>query len=667
SLSSCRLGFQRIVNLHEMRLFISAAILLVAGTSAFYLPGLAPVNFCEKQNAKASCPSNVTLFVNRLDSDQSVIPFEYHSFDFCIGSEDESPVENLGQVLFGERIRPSPYKMSFLEEQKCAKVCTRKYTGRKEENDRLRLLQRGMKLNYQHHWIIDNMPVTFCFVNQQNMMVCTTGFPMGCYVGSDGRPRDACVLDPKFSQPDSYYIFNHVDIVIEFRDMSLDPNYFEEKVGGRIIHIKVTPRSIKHKSEGSLDCSPEAPALPIGASETKSEITYSYSITWKKTDVKWSSRWDYILDSMPHSNIQWFSIMNSLVIVLFLSGMVGMILMRTLHRDIARYNQLDNEEDAQEEFGWKLVHGDVFRAPRYALLLSVFVGAGTQLLMMVSITLVFACLGFLSPANRGSLITFALVFYVFFGAIAGFVAARLYKSFNGIHWKTCLTMTSFLVPGIVFTIFFFCNVLLWTNESSAAVPFGTLVAILCLWIFISTPMTFVGAFFGFRRELIQNPVRTNQIPRQVPDQSTYTKPLPGMLMGGILPFGCIFIQLFFILNSIWAHQTYYMFGFLFIVYVILIITCSEATILLAYFHLCAEDYHWWWRSFFTSGFTSVYLAVYCVHFFTSKLTISGAISTILYFSYTSIFVFLFFLMTGTIGFLATYVFVRMIYASVKVD
>lgn len=34
-----------------------------------------------------------------------------------------------------------------------------------------------------------------------------------------------------------------------------------------------------------------------------------------------------------------------------------MILLRTLHRDIARYNQLDNEEDAQEEFGWKLVHG----------------------------------------------------------------------------------------------------------------------------------------------------------------------------------------------------------------------------------------------------------------------------------------------------------------------
>jgi len=49
--------------------------------------------------------------------------------------------------------------------------------------------------------------------------------------------------------------------------------------------------------------------------------------------------------------------MNSLVIVLFLSGMVAMITVRSLHKDIARYNSVENSEEAQEEFGWKLVHG----------------------------------------------------------------------------------------------------------------------------------------------------------------------------------------------------------------------------------------------------------------------------------------------------------------------
>lgn len=93
--------------------------------------------------------------------------------------------------------------------------------------------------------------------------------------------------------------------------------------------------------------------------------------------------------------------------------------------------------------------------------------------------------------------------------------------------------------------------MLWAKGSSAAVPFGTLVALLSLWLFISVPLSFVGSFFGFKAPAIQAPVRTNQIPRQVPEQTLYTKPLPGALMGGILPFGCIFIQLFFILNSIW--------------------------------------------------------------------------------------------------------------------
>lgn len=65
-----------------------------------------------------------------------------------------------------------------------------------------------------------------------------------------------------------------------------------------------------------------------------------FHIQKSNTDIRWSSRWDYILDSMPHTNIQWFSILNSLVIVLFLSGMVAMIMLRTLHKDIARYNQV---------------------------------------------------------------------------------------------------------------------------------------------------------------------------------------------------------------------------------------------------------------------------------------------------------------------------------------
>merc|ERR1712141_229234 len=539
-----------------------------------------------------------------------------------------------------------------------------------------------MRMNYQHHWIVDNMPVTWCYQVMSNSgaedQYCATGFPMGCYVDKDGKQRDACVISRDYSKPDTFYIFNHVDITITYHSKEGEDwgKYLgADETGGRIVSVKLVPRSIDHshvtpKDGGDCGATLQS-SIPMGipaTTKSKTSITYSYKVVYNvQNDVKWSSRWDYILESMPHTNIQWFSILNSLVIVLFLSGMVAMILLRTLHKDIARYNQIDSGEDAQEEFGWKLVHGDVFRPPRKGMLLSVFLGSGVQLFCMSGITLVFACLGFLSPANRGALMTCAMVLFVCLGTPAGYVSARIYKSFGGEKWKSNVLLTSMLCPGIVFAHFFIMNLVLWYEASSAAIPFFTLVALLALWFGVSVPLTFVGAFFGFRKRSIEHPVRTNQIPRQIPEQSIYTQPIPGIVMGGVLPFGCIFIQLFFVLNSIWSSQIYYMYGFWFLVFVILIITCSETTILLCYFHLCAEDYHWWWRSFLTSGFTAFYFAVYCIHYFMTKLDIEGSASTFLYFGFTSIMVFMFFLLTGTIGYFACFWFVRKIYSVVKVD
>lgn len=245
---------------------------------------------------------------------------------------------------------------------------------------------------------------------------------------------------------------NHVDLQITYHSgaseewgVSFGDN------GGRIISVKVTPSSKNHRDPEHPDCNHPDP-LEIAASNIpdghKLNITYTYSVKFiLNNTIKWSSRWDYILESMPHTNIQWFSILNSLVIVLFLSGMVAMIMLRTLHKDIARYNQMECGEDAQEEFGWKLVHGDVFRPPRKGMLLSVLLGSGVQVFCMTLVTLAFACLGFLSPANRGALMTCAMVLYVLLGTPAGYVSARIYKSFGGIKWKSNVLLTSMLSPG----------------------------------------------------------------------------------------------------------------------------------------------------------------------------------------------------------------------------
>lgn len=74
------------------------------------------------------------------------------------------------------------------------------------------------------------------------------------------------------------------------------------------------------------------------------------------------------------------------MIVLFLTGMVAMIMMRTLRADLRKYNQLEPNEEA-EETGWKLVHGDVFRPPSHPMMLSVLVGSGVQVFGMAIVTM----------------------------------------------------------------------------------------------------------------------------------------------------------------------------------------------------------------------------------------------------------------------------------------
>lgn len=93
------------------------------------------------------------------------------------------------------------------------------------------------------------------------------------------------------------------------------------------------------------------------------------------------------------------------------------------------------------------VHGDVFRAPPNASLLATYTGTGIQIFGMSLVTMLFALLGFLSPANRGGLTTAMLMMFVFMGLFAGYFSARLYKGFRGEEWKRTTLRTALLFPG----------------------------------------------------------------------------------------------------------------------------------------------------------------------------------------------------------------------------
>jgi transmembrane 9 superfamily protein 2/4 len=71
------------------------------------------------------------------------------------------------------------------------------------------------------------------------------------------------------------------------------------------------------------------------------EIPFTYSVKFiKNNDIQWASRWDYILKRLTQARIQWFSILNSFVIILFLSGIVAIILLHLLCKDNPRWSRI---------------------------------------------------------------------------------------------------------------------------------------------------------------------------------------------------------------------------------------------------------------------------------------------------------------------------------------
>eukprot|EP01012_Entosiphon_sulcatum_P007832 TRINITY_DN140_c0_g1_i1.p1 TRINITY_DN140_c0_g1~~TRINITY_DN140_c0_g1_i1.p1 ORF type:complete len:643 (-),score=107.39 TRINITY_DN140_c0_g1_i1:235-2163(-) len=633
-------------------------VLLLGATRAVYLPGVTPVEY----------PPNhpLRMKTNSITSTRTAIPYDFFSLPFCLprghGKNPKPQLENFGEILWGDSIKPSPYDVRMLVNVTCRRLhCAEKAPVQYTDADMKKFKQR-VEDGYRGHLILDNLPVAEVFTQK---MKGARSFALGYPLGTPKPPKKS----PLAAQIPISQINNHLAFTIKYNTPA---DFFAAQRGYRIVGFHVVAYSFKHDENScQTDDSKNAgwyprPGNPVTVDDHA--IVWSYSVTWiEDQGLQWASRWDPLLSSAEtDAKIHWFSIVNSCLIVIFLSGMVAMIMLRSLHRDFNRYNDPDNEDEQQEETGWKLVHAEVFRPPQYPWLLAVCVGTGCQLLGMSVITIIFALLGFLSPANRGGLMTAMLLLFILLGSYAGFVAARMCKMFRCQNWKNIL-LTGLFFPGQVFTVFFLLDLMLWGKHAATAVPFSTICALLGLWVCVSLPLVFVGAVVGYKRDAIEPPVHVNPIPRAIPPQKWFMRPPFTILMAGILPFGAAFIELFFILSSLWLNRFYYVFGFLALVFIILSVTCAEITIVMVYFQLCYEDYHWWWRSFFISGASGVHLFLYSIFYYATTLHIRSFWSTVLYFGWMLIISYAFAIITGTIGFLASFLFVRYIYASIKVD
>ncbi|XP_022079469.1 transmembrane 9 superfamily member 3-like [Acanthaster planci] len=402
------------------------------------------------------------------------------------------------------------------------------------------------------------------------------------------------------------------------------------------------------------------------------KVPFSYEVNWKKSSVNFKKRFDKYLDpNFFNHRIHWFSIFNSFMMVIFLVGLVSMILMRTLRKDYARYSKDDDlddmERDLGDEYGWKQVHGDVFRPASHPMVFSALIGSGYHLATVALAVIVLTLWGHLYT-DRGSILSTSIFVYAASAPVNGYFGGGLYSRMGGKVWIKQMLLSAFLLPFLVCGTAFFINFIAIYYHASRAIPFGTMVAVTCICLFVILPLTLVGTIVGRALAGQPNfPCRVNAVPRPIPEKKWFMEPAVIVMLGGVLPFGSIFIEMYFIFTSFWAYKIYYVFGFMLLVFFILAVVTICVTIVCTYFLLNAEDYRWQWTSFLAAASTALYVYFYSFYYFLFKTKMYGLFQTTFYFGYMALFSIALGIMCGTLGYVGTSTFVRKIYSTVKID
>ena len=650
-----------------------------AGT--FYMAGVKTKDFKEGEE--------VDLKVNAVTSIHTQIPTPYYRLPFCEPEDGPKMAsENLGEFITGNKVQNSPYSINMLEDMYCKKLCQKTL-----EPKQARILKQHIVRGYHNNWIVDNLPSASVGSTEagQKQKHYAGGFPIGFVDLKSVDPKnDKKKKDKKKSyKAKNTYVFNHVNIILEYHI----PDGVKD--GYRIVGFSVEPLSVDHTFLGGYKWDGESKegfnkVLSTCTSNQHmakdsiqknqivnpgEQILYTYDVTWKKSDKEWGSRWDVYLteEGLVPAQVHWYSISNSIFIVLFLSLSIISVLVKNLKKDIANYNaiaQLTDEEEDEEydESGWKLVHADVFRPPsNYPMLYCVFVGSGAQLAVSTMITIGLAAIGFLNPSRRGSMMNATLVWFMLCGILAGYVSSRLYKAFRGRAWQLCTVCTAILFPGTCFSVFLFFNTVLAFYHSSGSAPFLEIVILAVMWCCVSIPLVFIGAFFGYKKEAITFPTVTSTIARAIPVPPFALNPKIAMFCAGLIPFSGAYVELFFIMSSLWMDQYYYVFGFTFIVFFILLLSCAEVAVLLVYYQLVNENHRWWWFSLISSGSVSFCFFAYSVVWFQTLESSKMFFTYLLYFGYMFLMCFGIFLVCGSVGALVSLWFIRKIFSAIKVD
>ncbi|KAF0685814.1 Aste57867_22336 [Aphanomyces stellatus] len=578
--------------------------------------------------------------------------YHYYTLPFCKPKERQWDDHDLGELLTGNRKVVTDYKMYFGINVQYGQLCKVPMTS-----DVLKAFADAIEDDYVFEMYVDNIRLS-SMVGEAVLKE---------HAGKNMLEQH---LHKYAMTSYDYYLNTHLHFDIAYNDVNKALGVEDES------NVKSTvPKYLIVGVNMTIDGAPGSDAYSSSDYHylldpaNKKEAVFTYSVKWHKdTGRTWDDRTvrDPLLPEVLE--IHWLSIINSFVLVMLLVAFLSIIMFRILKQDVSRYMDPEDGLDINEETGWKLVHADVFRNPPYLVLFCAFVGAGAQLFAMLFGVLAFSLMDVFHPTKRGGVMAAIAVAYPLTASIGGYRSASLYKQMGGQNWVWNIVVCGLVIPGPLLGVFAFLNTVAIWNESSAALPFGTIMILICLFLLVNVPLTIIGGIAGRNTtNVYQAPCRTNKIPREIPQPPWYKAPWVHVVVSGCLPYSAVYIELHHIFAAIWGRQIYTLFGILFLAFIMLIAVTAFMTIAMTYFQLVSEDHRWWWRSFWSGGITGVFVFGYSVWYFFANTEMDGFFQTVFYFGYSAIMSYCFFIMLGFIGFQSASIFVTTIYRSIKVE
>ncbi|KAG1465147.1 hypothetical protein G6F56_004941 [Rhizopus delemar] len=502
----------------------------------------------------------VPLYYNKVFSLKNPLTYSIESLPFTCQPQQSSTRKKsslvFDQDLRGDRLIQSNVKINVLEDQECKLLC--KQSMSIEDAIRISDLIRD---EYQVEWELDGMPgATVSYTNEAPEHNYRIGFPFGFRIGN------------------LYYLNNHVVIQV----------LYEKSSTGKynIMGFEVYPDSI---AEG--ECTKKKVDYQHQkVLERRFTVSLTYSVKWKEVN-NISSRWDKFL-LLPNPERHQYALINN-VIVTSLLLTIALIILCKARRQRTSPNQDDKDikvyDDVEDYVGWRLVDRDVFRRPVYGGLLPPLMGTGIQLII-VAFGLLFALYrGWYHPAEPTAFAQWFTGLFLIGSVPGGYSSARVYKVFRGKSWVLNSLLTACIVPTVVLCIIFIVSFFSWSQQSSLAISFTGWMSMISIVIFVLVPCTFFGAYFGEKRERIEYPSRTTQLPRMIPTKRLYQHNFIRAILSGIIPFSAIYLNWHEFLFSMIRGDS------------------SAITVILIFLQLCAEDYHWWWQSFMVGASPAAYM------------------------------------------------------------